>query len=172
MSRRPVVLALAWLFLAGCFQEVASDIPCDGDQSCPTGYWCTWESVCQDLAKETPPELVLQGAATSAQGPFGSSVVIPRKGGVIALQIANHGGSDVPSAEVSLSGPACFDLDETLGPDEVGTIHEGETVVTHPTTVTPSAPCPNHTIQVEIRLSQGPTTQRIWTGSFTATLGE
>jgi hypothetical protein len=166
--------AAACVVLCGCFQEIPDDIPCAGDESCPTGYWCNAVGTCSDLGKVKPPELMLVGASNSQNGPFGNSVVIPRGGGQVALQITNRGGSEAAYPDIALTAPACFDVDGTISSNLVGIIDTGQTVVAHQTVARPTAPCPDATVNVEMKLSGGVSGRkfdRIWTGSFTAVLG-
>lgn len=166
--------ALGLVVLLGCYQDLPTDIPCDGDLSCPTDYWCTSAGTCSELSKSSPPELVLEGASASASGPFGASVTIPRSGGQVALQVHNRGGAEAAYPDITLAGPACFDLDGTIGSNLVGIIGPGERAVARQTAVRPTAPCPDAVVSVELKLSQGPSSrrfERVWTGSFTAVLG-
>ena len=165
---------LAAALLSGCFQEIPTDIPCSGDLTCPTGFWCGSTGTCQDESVTRPPELALAGVSDNTNGPFETVVTIPRNGGTVALRITNSGGAQAAYPDILLAGPACFDVDGDIASNLVGIIDPGQTVVARQTVVKPTAPCPSATVTVTLKLSEGPSSrrfERVWTGTFTAVLG-
>lgn len=167
MNSRSFVLLLAAL-LSGCFQGVPDDIPCDSDDTCPTGYFCGSLGTCRDLEVASPPELRVSGVSRTSNGPFGESVTLPSSGPFIAFYLAfeNVGGSEANLSSIELSAPECFGLPASV--QGRGSIAPGETD-TVTVNYSPTPPCEAATAQVEVSATSGPSTRRLtrsWTGSF------
>jgi hypothetical protein len=167
-------LVLLGVMFSGCYQEIPENIPCDGDLSCPSEFWCNSIGTCSPLGETTPAVLALEGVANSTTGPFGQTVTIPRGGGTVALKLVNQGGAEAAYPDITVVAPACFDVEGTLPSNLVGIVGAGESVVARQTVARPTAPCPDAVVNVEMKLSQGPSSRRFertWAGSFTAVLG-
>lgn len=99
---------LVVVLMAGCFSAPSElDIPCDGDESCPTGFWCTDALGCASLQTSSPPELALVGVgdppAASIEVPVGTFSFFD-------VVIRNAGGAEASGGQVVGTGPECLGL--------------------------------------------------------------
>ena len=169
MKRLTILVALAF---AGCLQGSPSgDIPCDGDESCPTGFWCGEVGSCSELTSSSPPVLELVGVAQSDDGPFQSEISVPA--GTVSgfeLKLQNTGGSEAVYPSITLQGPDCLGVDSAyfnaiIQPGEAGTAD---------VEIDPDASCTGPaSVEVTMALDTPGATQhftRSFTGSFTVNL--
>jgi hypothetical protein len=123
---RLAALALA-LAAAGCAGDVMG-IPCQSDQTCPTGYWCNASGTCTPDDVATPPLLQLDGVKLRSSDPIASRVAVPSSGlSSFTVQIGNYGGSEADYPTVMLDGPACLSFQgDTLASNLIGILHQGD----------------------------------------------
>jgi len=103
--------------LGACGQP--SNIPCNTDDNCPTGWFCKSSLTCaQRTSTSSPSDIELTGVAATEGGPFGSSVSIAT-GAMdesFFMQLTNKGTDSTLNVKVAFSGSSCitFSLDSTI----------------------------------------------------------
>lgn len=153
---------------AGCFQGVPENIPCTGDDECPTGYYCggLW---CSSLEKGSPEVLELGGVALSEAGPYGPSLVLPKNQyAQFRVQVKNTGGTDAYKVRLTHDAPACFGL-ETYSDASMVKAGGSDSMVVR-LTGKPTSPCPAVDVKVTFTstVAVSGAKPRVFTGVFRA----
>jgi hypothetical protein len=167
MMRRFVVLA----FLGACFQDVPQQtIPCDGDETCPTGMYCGFAYTC-DLT--LPAHLVVDGASLSNNGPFGEVDVPRASSSRIYVKITNNGHAPTDNLTLVTTTPAC--LNQTDAENRFSNINPANSTV-FDLDVMPMASCASpQTIKLDFDAAyrghtSGTMYHRTWSGTVTVKL--
>lgn len=163
-------LAIA-ILLAGCYQDAPDDIPCDGDETCPTDLYCDSIWTCR---AGTPPTLVVDGVSLSKTGPFTPDIEIARgMPTVLHIRITNTGDAPTESLKLVATTPAC--LNQTAIDDRFLDINPDDNSV-FDQTLSPTAGCASpQTVSYEFSSTyrgdtEGVTFKRVWPGSITVKL--
>jgi hypothetical protein len=163
-------LAIA-LLLAGCYQDTPEDIPCDGDEFCPTDLYCDSIWTCRS---GTPPTVIVEGVSLSMSGPFAADVEIARgMPAQLHIRIANTGDAPTENLKLVATTPACLgqtDIDDRfldINPDDAAVFDQ---------TLSPMAGCASpQRINYEFSSTyrgdtEGVTFERVWPGAITVKL--
>jgi hypothetical protein len=157
------------LLLAACGDP--ERIPCSGDDTCPTGWFCDNIGICQRMsATSSPPDVVFDGVSNDQSGPFGGSLDFDtRTRGAFFMSMTNQGSEQADNVSVTFAGPSCLGL---IGPGSnlIGIIDGGMTDVEQVDCL-PSPTCASPatvmvTVSQKYRGSDGSQLSRDNSGSF------
>ena len=141
MTSRPmsrIAVALVAAASGACYQDIPEqEIPCDGDDTCPTGMYCGFAFTCNETL---PAHLVVDGASLSEDGPFGQVEVTRGNFARIHIQITNDGSAPTSGLTLVASTPAC--LNQTNIDDRFADINPDDSSVFY-IDVNPMAACPS-----------------------------
>lgn len=164
---RWMALAVGTSVLPACFSSVEGlEIPCTGDATCPTAFWCTNEAVCASTEDSGPPILAIAGASVDS-GPVAAVVRVPSGDlSAVALAIRNIGGSPVVSGSVGATAEAClgFQVEAEL-PEPI----EADGGISVIAAVSPTAECVGRrTVLIDLHadVPESFTEERSFTGQF------
>lgn len=164
-------VALALALLGACFQDVPQEtIPCDGDETCPTGMYCGFAYTCN---LTLPANLVVDGASLSSNGPFGQVDVPRASSSRIHIQITNDGHAPAENLTLVTTTPAC--VNQTNIDDRFLDINPDDSAV-FSLDVLPMASCASpQTIKLDFDAAyrghtSGTMYHRMWSGTVTVTL--
>jgi hypothetical protein len=169
---RALCAAVVAACATACLQDTP-EVPCNGDETCPTGSWCGYTNTCFSLADSSPPQLVLDGVGFGEAGPFKDSIVIRSAGSSFTMRVTNIGGAEA-YPNITLASPPCFDLDKEVSSSLTRILRENESGVMVVHAFRPKLPCPEAEVTVQFALPQGNSTDRFVrtsSGSFRLALG-
>lgn len=157
MKRFLVLGSIALVADLACNQEIADDIPCKEDTSCPTHFFCNSVGRCASEEASGPPAVEVVGVAANKDDPPKTSVSVQRGklGQFVYITIRNVGRSEAAYPKVTLTGPECLDVDGTLGANLIGILQTGDTS-TQSVLIDPSKDCPSPS-QVDVTITVGGT---------------